>query len=328
MMPNFSYIRPKTLQDTVGHLQGEEARLHAGGTDLLPCLRDGVFGAGKVVSLSGLKGMKGIKERVDGGLRIGALTTIAEISDSDLIKQDYRALARAAGEVASPQIRNQGTIGGNLCQKPRCWYYRGEFHCLRKGGKLCFAVDGENQYHCILGGKRCFIVHPSDTAPALAALGASLKISGMDGERMVPVEDFFVSPASDVTRETVLKQGEIVAEILLPSPPAGEFYSSYRKVRARRAWDFALAGAALALRLSGDRIEKARVFLSGAAPVPWRSREVEKELTGGRLDGDTISRAAAAGVRKASPLSKNHYKVNLFQGMLEEELSRVKESVL
>ncbi len=312
----------------MAHLNEGQARVYAGGTDLLPCLRDRVFEAEKVVSLSGLGNLTGIKKGKAGGLRIGALTTITEIAENNLINRDYKALAQAASEVASPQIRNQGTIGGNLCQKPRCWYYRGEFNCLRKGGRICYAVDGENQYHCLFGGKGCYIVHPSDTAPALSALGAKLRISGPEGERTVPVAEFFVLPARDATRETVLQQGEIVAEVMLPPRPAEEFYSSYRKVRTRRAWDFALAGIALALRLSGNRITGAKVFLSGAAPIPWHSPEVEEVIRGGSLEDDTITRAAAAVVRKASPLAKNHYKVDLFRGMLEEELFKVKEKVL
>lgn len=327
MIPKFNYIRPQTLQETVSHLQEGEAMIHAGGTDLLTCLRDQVFEAGKIVSLSGLKDMAGIKKRNGGGLRIGALATIAEIADHDLINRDYKVLAQAAAEVASPQIRNQGTIGGNLCQKPRCWYYRGEFHCRRKGGKICHAADGENQYHCIFGGQGCYIVHPSDTAPALAALGASLRIRGPAGERTVPVADFFMPPDQDVTRETVLERGEVVREVLLPPPPAGKVYSSYRKVRARQAWDFSLAGAALVFRFSGERVDRARVFLSGAAPVPWRSREVEEEIRGRTLDRETAARAAAAGVRKASPLAGNHYKVDLFEGMLEEELLKAGEQI-
>ena len=169
MLSNFSYIRPKTLKEASKQLAAEGARLYAGGTDLLGCLRDHVFEINKMVSISGLKELKGINKTADGGIRIGALTTISEVAENPLVNSQYRALAQAAREVASPQLRNQGTIGGNICQKPRCWYYRGDFHCLRKGGEKCFAVAGENQYHCILGGGPCFIVHPSDTAPALVA---------------------------------------------------------------------------------------------------------------------------------------------------------------
>ena len=318
MLTNFSYIRPKSLKEAVKQLSSEGAGLSAGGTDLLGCLRDHVFDIKKMVSISALKDLRGIKKNADGGLRIGALTTIAEVAENPLVKENYPALAQSALEVASPQLRNQGTIGGNLCQKPRCWYYRGEFHCLRKGGQKCFAVAGENQYHCILGGGPCFIVHPSDTAPALVAFEASVRIVGPRGTRTVTVENLHVLPRIDVHRETVLGPGEIVTEIMLPA--AKGLRSSYRKVRARASWDFALAGMALALQFNNDVVAKAHVVLSAAAPVPWRSREVENEILGRRLDADTVSKAAEAAVRHAQTLQYNDYKLPLFRGMIEEEL--------
>ena len=324
MIPNFTYVRPDRLKEAVEQLEGREVRIHAGGTDLLSCLRDGVFDAGKVVSISALKDMHGIKETANGGLRIGALTTISEIADHELIRTKYAGLAQGASEVASPQLRNQGTIGGNICQKPRCWYYRGEFHCLRKGGAKCFAVKAENQFHCILGGNQCFIVHPSDTAPALVALQAKIRLHGPQGNRSVAAEDFFVPPATDPTRETVVGDREIVTEILLPPPPAN-LRSSYRKIRARKSWDFALAGAALALQFEGDKVRGGRVVLSGAAPVPWRSKEVEEVIIDSTLDAKTIDKASQAVIANARPMSKNRYKLHLFSGMMEEELLAIKE---
>ena len=166
MLPAFAYVRPQSIPETIKHLTDQGARAHAGGTDLLGCLRDGVFTSSKLVSLGSLQELRGIRE-TGGGIRIGALTTITEVATSPLVRKQYPVLAQAAREVASPQLRNQGTIGGNLCQKPRCWYYRGEFHCLRKGGPTCFAMAGQNEYHCIIGGDGCYIVHPSDIAPAL-----------------------------------------------------------------------------------------------------------------------------------------------------------------
>jgi xanthine dehydrogenase YagS FAD-binding subunit len=322
-MPNFSYVRIRSLKEATEHLSSDGAKVHAGGTDLLGCLRDNVFEAKKVVSISGLKNLRRIEETKEGGLRIGALTTITEIADSKKVRDNYPALAKAASEVASPQLRNQGTIGGNLCQKPRCWYYRGEFHCLRKGGSTCYAYQGENQFHCIFGsGGICYITHPSDTAPALVAYQATLRIVGPKGTRLLPIEKFYVLPSQDVRKETVLKPNEILTEILLPPQPKG-LLSSYRKVRARRSWDFALAGVALALKLKEDRIEKARMVLSGAAPIPWRSKEAEQTLTGNPLNTDTITRAVNAALKKAEPLEKNSYKIPLFQGMLEEELRAI-----
>jgi xanthine dehydrogenase YagS FAD-binding subunit len=324
MLPKFNHLRPKTVNEALAVLNERPAMVHGGGTDLLGCLREGVFSAETLVSLSFIDELKGIRTTGDGGLRIGALTTVAEVADSDHVAASYAGLAQAASEVASPQLRNQGTIGGNLCQKPRCWYYRGHFDCLRKGGDICFAVDGQNQYHCIFGGDMCFIVHPSDTAPALAALGAVCRISGPATSRSVAVESFHVPTTEDPRRETVLDPDEIVTEIVLPAPAAG-LRSSYRKVRTRGAWDFALAGVALAVVFDGDTVSSARVFLSGAAPVPWRSKATEEVITGTTLDDATIAKAAAATVAGAEPLEHNGYKVPLFEGVMKEELKAIKK---
>lgn len=323
MLPNFKYVRPASLEDAINHLDSEGAKIHAGGTDLLGCLRENVFGALKLVSISGLEELRGIRRNADGGLRIGAMATITQVENHDLVKEHYRGLAMGASEVATPQLRNQGTIGGNICQKPRCWYYRGEFQCLRKGGNLCYAFGGENQFHCIFGSdKKCCIVHPSDTAPALVAFDARVRVSGPKGDRLVPVEKFHVLPAEDVERETVLEPGEIVTEIILPKPSPGT-RSSYRKVRARRSWDFSLAGAALALTFNDNKVESARVVLCGAAPVPWRSHDVEKVIIGQKLDSKTITRAAQVVVQSAEPLAKNRYKIPLFKAVIEEELTKI-----
>jgi xanthine dehydrogenase YagS FAD-binding subunit len=322
MVPSFSYIRARSLDEAIDHLAMDGARPHAGGTDLLGCLRDRVFDVTTVVSIAGLKELRGIEATPAGGLRIGSLTTIAEIARHPVIRSNYRALSMAASEVASPQLRNQGTIGGNLCQKPRCWYYRGEFHCLRKGGDRCYAVEGENAYHCILGGDNCFIVHPSDTAPALVALQAGVVIAGPNGRRIVSAESFHMPPSVDYTSETVLESQEIVTEIILP-PPAKGLRSSYRKVRARRAWDFALAGVALAMVFNDDQTTEARVVLSGAAPVPWRSAEAEKTVRGSRLDRSRAARAADAAIKDAEPMEQNEYKIPLFRGLIEQQLMAI-----
>src|SRR4030042_5777275 len=203
-MPNFTYLKAKSLKEAIGQLSSKGARIHAGGTDLLGCLRDEIFGAEKVVSIGQLKALRGISRANDGGLRIGALTTISEIENNKAIREKYAALAQAASDVASPQLRNQGTIGGNICQRPRCWYYRGDFPCARKGGDLCYAMQGENQYHGILGGSACVMVHPSDTATALVALGGRAHVVGPKGRRTIPLESFFLLPDKDVTKENVL----------------------------------------------------------------------------------------------------------------------------
>lgn len=323
MIPSFSYIRVKSVKDATKELSDKDSRVMAGGTDLLGCLRDGVLGTDKIVSITRIDELQGIKGTSDGGVRIGALTTIAEVSENPIVMERYPGLAEAASSVGSPQLRNQGTIAGNLCQKPRCWYYRGEFHCLRKGGELCYAMEGENQYHAILGYDRiCAIVHPSDTAPALIAFGAAVRVVGPSGSRLVPVEGLFVLPKVDVKRETVLEPGEIITEIILPKPAEG-VKSSYRKVRARRSWDFALVGTALAVQFKGGKVQSARAVLSGVAPVPWRSKEVEEAITGKKLDAQTISKAAAVTVKNAEPLEGNEYKVAMLMGLVEEELLKL-----
>jgi xanthine dehydrogenase YagS FAD-binding subunit len=326
MFPSFDYVQPTSLTSAITHLSDPGAVVHAGGTDLLGCLRERIFAIKKVVSISAVRELHGIAEGADRSLRIGALTTINTVAEHPLVRNRFSGLAQAASEVASPQLRNQGTIGGNLCQKPRCWYYRGDFNCLRKGGGTCFAVDGENQFHCILGGGgTCFMVHPSDTAPILAALQATARVAGPGGVREVLLEKFYVLPEVDVRRETVLGPREIVTHIRIPPPAAGS-RSSYRKVRARRSWDFALAGVALALRFDGRRVAEGRVVLSGAAPVPWRSAEAEQAIRGKELTSGVIAAAAKAAVAGAEPLEKNGYKIPLFQGVIEEELTRMSAS--
>lgn len=319
MMPSFAYVRPKSLPEAADHLASPGARAHAGGTDLLCCLRDGVFGAEKVVSLSGLSELRGIDARSDGALRIGALSTLAEVAAHPKIRERWTALAEGAGAAASPQLRGQGTIGGNLCQRPRCWYFRGDFHCARKGGDVCYAAEGENEFHAIFGGAGCHIVHPSDTASPLVALEARVRVVGPAGARTVPVESFFLLPSVDLRRENVLQPGEIVTEVLLP-PPLPGLRSRYRKVRARGAWDFALAGVALAFRVAGGLVDFARIVLSGVAPAPWRSKEAEAALVGRPLDAATAGRAGAAAVKGAEPLEQNAYKVDLVRGLVEGTL--------
>lgn len=323
MLPKFSHTRPTSLGQALAVLEEKDARIHAGGSDLIGCLRDGVFTTDTLVSLAGISGLSGITSSADGGLKIGAMTTISEIAENQAVNTSFTALADAAKVVASPQLRNQGTIAGNLCQKPRCWYYRGDFDCLRKGGEICYAYAGENQFHCIFGGDMCYIVHPSDTAPALAALGAVCRVSSPTASRSVAVDALHVPPAEDPQRETVLDNDEIITEVMLPKAPAG-LRSSYRKVRSRASWDFALAGVALALVFDGELVRSARVFLSGAAPVPWRATGVEQAITGRPLDSKAISSAADAAVDGAEPLTENGYKIDLFRGLVTEQLEAIR----
>jgi xanthine dehydrogenase YagS FAD-binding subunit len=317
VLPHFAYVRPTTLREAVRHLAGPEARAHAGGTELLGSLRDGVVSAQTLVSLSGVRELRGITARDDGGLRIGALTTLSEVAVHPRVLAGYAALAQAALSAATPQLRHQGTLGGNLCQRPRCWYFRSGFDCPRNGGSGCYAVGGENQYHALFGGSACVMVHPSDTAAPLVALDARARLVGPAGERIVPMESFFVLPEDDITRENVLHPGEIVAEVRLPPVPK-ELRSVYRKLKARGSWDFALAGAAVAAGVSGGRIAEARVVLSGVAPVPWRSKAAEEALVGARPGYGTATRAAAAAIGGAHVLDRNAYKVGLVRAVVHD----------
>lgn len=322
MLQKFSYKKAASIQDAVALAAAPGAHILAGGSDLLGCLRDGAFAAETVVSLSGIAELKGIGPKPGGGLRIGAMTTLGEIAGNKQVLEQYRVLAEAAASVASPQLRNQGTIGGNLCQRPRCWYFRGDFHCRRKGGDSCFAETGENQFHAILGWDRCYAVHPSDTASALVALGARVTIAGPKGRRTIPLESFFILPKLSIVKENVLLPGEVITEVLLDAPPQG-LRSTYRKVRERGAFDFATAGAAIAVTLAEGKVATVRVVLSGVAAAPWRSAEAEKALMGRPLDDATVEAAAQAAVKDAVALEKNEYKIALVRGILEETLLRL-----
>jgi len=318
-MKNFAYLKAGSVAEAIKALSTKGARLHAGGTDLLGCVRDGIMPVDKVVSISNIKELKGISARPDGGLRIGALATIAELASHAGISEKYSVLAQAAAEVASPQLRNQGTVGGNLCQRPRCWYFRGDFHCAKKGGDMCYSLDGENQYHAVFGGGPCFFVHPSDLAVALAALQAQVTVAGQNGTRPVKIQDFFVGPDKSIEKENILAADEIVTEVQLP-PMAGKFRSSYRKIRARRAWDFALVSVACVLQLDTQNVSGARIFLGGVGPYPWRAEGAEKAVIGKKIDGALAAAAGAAATTGASPLRDNAYKVDMVKGAVEESI--------
>ena len=322
MIPPFAYVRARSIDEAVALLARPESRPAAGATDLIGCLRDEVFTAKAVVSLGGIEAMTGIAETADGGLRIGALTSLTTIVKHALVAGRYPALAQAAASVASPQLRNQGTLGGNLCQRPRCWFFRGGYDCARKAGDTCYAMQGDNRYHCVFGGSTCLIVHPSDTATALTALDAIVSIAGPKGTRSVPIQQFFVLPEKDMTHENVLAPGEIVTTISLPAPRAG-MVSVYRKARARASWDFALAACAAAITIEQGKVTAARIVLGAAAPIPWRVEGAERMLIGRRLDEPTRARVAAAALNGATPLEHNAYKVAMLRGVVSEALGSI-----
>lgn len=319
-MDNFSYTRPATLRAAASQLGQERGKiaLLAGGTDLLGELKDSTAAPERVIAIKHLKELQGIRSG-RAGVTIGAATLLADIVESPIVQQQTPLLAMAAGRVGTPQIRNMGTIGGNLCQRPRCWYYRNNYPCFKHGGKACFSALGENDYHAILEGGPSFIVHPSDTAPALVALGATARIVGGSGERTVPLDKFFVTPRQDVTRENVLLPNEILAEIQVPNAPAGS-KAIYVKEMVREVWDFALCSVAAMVTVQNGVVQDARIVLGGVAPIPYRALKAEAALRGKPLDEAAATSAGVAAVDGARPLAKNAYKVPLTQAVVKRAL--------
>lgn len=317
-MDKFSYVNATSLKQVTSLLSDSgwgEVMMIAGGTDLLSELKEYIETPKTLVNLKTLPGMDSISANAS-GLKIGALATVADIAMHPTIQQHYTVLAQAAASVATPQIRNVGTLGGNLCQRPRCWYYRDEtVNCLKKGGDICYAVNGLSKYHAILGGDPVYIVHPSDIAPALIALNASLKIAGPEGEKTLKVEEFFTLPAANPFRENVLEPNEIVVEVQVPQPKPNT-KSFYLKAREKGAPDFALASVAGVFEMMGKTCQTASVVLGGVAPAPWRSAEAETALTGKMINESVSMKAGAEAVKDAQPMNDNVYKVTLTQNLV------------
>ncbi|MGD2091376.1 MAG: xanthine dehydrogenase family protein subunit M [Candidatus Aminicenantes bacterium] len=323
-MKNFIHFKPQNLKEA-SQLQGnnwKDVLPYAGGTDLLGLMKDGIENPDKLIDLKALPGMDKITYTPGKGLKIGTLVTITDIAEHDLINKKYALLGQAAKEVASPQLRNQGTIGGNICQRPRCWYFRGEFHCLRKGGDVCYAVEGENKYHCIIGGAPCFIVHPSDTAVALLALDASLTVFFGKKSRRIPLKEFFVLPEKVVTRENILKPGEIITEIQVPDLPAGT-RSGYLKLKERDVWDFATVSAAAVLQVQQDIVQTARVALGGVAPIPWLEKQLSSQLKGMNTKSNNLEPIVSNALKDAEPLEQNAYKVPMARNLIKRLITNL-----
>ena len=317
-MDKFSYVNATSLKQVTSLLSDSgwgEVMMIAGGTDLLSELKEYIETPKTLVNLKTLPGMDSISADAS-GLKIGALATVADIAMHPTIQHHYTVLAQAAASVATPQIRNVGTLGGNLCQRPRCWYYRDEtVSCLKKGGDICYAIDGLSKYHAIFGGDPVYIVHPSDIAPALIALNASLKIAGPEGEKTLKVEEFFTLPAANPFRENVLEPNEIVVEVQVPQPKPNT-KSFYLKAREKGAPDFALASVAGVFEMMGKTCQTASVVLGGVAPAPWRSAEAETALTGKMINESVSMKAGAEAVKDAEPMNDNVYKVTLTQNLI------------
>jgi len=324
-MINFEYITATKLEDLPALLEGkrDENVILAGGTDLLDRLKERLIRPKRVINIKAVESLHGIQNGK--GLQIGALTTIAEIAADASIRKNYRVLSEAAASIATPQLRNMGTIGGNLAQRPRCWYFRGkEYHCLKKGGDNCFAEGGLNKYHAIFGGGPCHIVHPSDSAPAFIALGASVKVLGPKGEAQIPLEEFFVLPNKKLLGENVLEDNQVITKIIVPASAPGT-RSTYLKFREKQSLDFAISSVAAVLQMQGSSVQTARIVLGGVAPIPWRVKAAEAALEGKTLNEQTIAAAAEAAIANAEPLDYNEYKVILTRNLVRRALEHLRQ---
>ena len=323
MMSAFELYQPDSVEGAVELLSkfGKDGWALAGGNDSFDWFKDRIKKPKYVVDLGGIAALKGIREMPDGGVEIGALTTLTDVERSPVIQGKYKVLALAAGRVASPQIRNAGTIGGNVCQDARCWYYRYGVNCYRAGGNTCFAdtPQGQNREHCLFGASRCVAVSPSDTAPAFVALDAKMVVLGPKGQKEVKADDFFIGPNIDIQRMTVLEKGEVLTAIRLPAEWAGaRFY--FEKVADRNTWDFPLVNIAAAMKVSGaagsEKIDAIRIAAGAVQCVPRRLTVVEEVVTGQPKTAETASLAGQSAVRGATPLNFNHFKIPLLQNLV------------
>jgi xanthine dehydrogenase YagS FAD-binding subunit len=302
------------------HDQGRTASIAGGGSDLLGMMKERLVMPDMVVRLATIKNLDSVK-LTNPGATIGGQMTVAAVAANPLIRTEYAVLAEAAESVATPQIRNVASLAGNLCQRPWCWYYRNGFKCLKNGGTTCYSVTGENAFHAIFGGGPSYIVHPSDIAPALVALDATFRIAGPSGDRLVPAGEFFTLPTIDSSRENVLTDGEILAEVVLPRRGAASIRSTYHKILDREAWTHAVVSAAVVMDMDQGLCRRARIVLGGVAPIPWRLPEVEKMLTGQRVTPELAARAGDAAVNGARPLAKNGYKVPMVRAMVARTIA-------
>ncbi len=322
MIPAFELYQPADTPGALSlldRLRGD-AWVLAGGLDSMDWFKDRAKRPKAVVDLGLIEELRGVRETAD-GLEIGAMTSLTEVAANPLVRERYGLLAAAAEKVATPQIRNQGTLGGNICQDTRCWYYRGGWPCYRAGGNICYAdtPTSMNREHCLYGASRCVAVSPSDTAPAVLALDAELVIRSAGGERVVAAEDFFLGPSVDITRMTALDPSELLTAIRLPSRWAGaRFY--FEKVRDRKAWDFALASVAAAFRVDGDRITDARIALGSVAPYPMRVKRVESTLRGQVISEDLAKRSGDLAVTGAKPLRQNAFKIPMMRNLVSRAI--------
>jgi xanthine dehydrogenase YagS FAD-binding subunit len=326
-MRPFEYSSPTTIDEALqqlGQASDGATQLLAGGTDLLTLMKADITRPAQLINIKQIGEIPRGIIQTDNGMTLGALTTLSEIEQHPLIAERYQVLAEAATIVATPQLRNMATLGGNLLQRPRCWYFRNShFHCWLKGGEECQARDGENQHHALFGDSSCVAVHPSDIAPALLALGAKVRLREPGGERTLPLDAFFALPADERRIETVLDDGELMLSVQLPALAEGT-RSTYLKAMDRKVWAFALVGVAAVLRLEGRTIADARLVLSGVAPIPWRARTAEHVLIGADASEALFRQAAELALAEAQPLAHNHYKVPLAKALIRRALTALR----
>lgn len=318
-MKSFANKNPRTVEQAVSLLQqtrtdGQTPSVVGGGSDLLGMVKEFLVKPDVLVNLKSIHGLDQVATAAD-GVNIGGLITLDSLSHHPLIQSQYRVLAEAAGTVATPQIRNVGTLAGNVCQRPWCWYFRNGFPCLKNGGDTCFSIVGDNRFHAIFGGGPSYIVHPSDTAPALVALDAKFRIAGPAGERVVQAADFFTLPQKDATKENDLAADEVLVAVQLP-PTHPDRRSTYNKVMDREAWTHAIVSAAVVLDMDNDICRRARLVLGGVAPAPWRLSSVERLLTGQRITPELAAKAGESAIVGAQKLSKNGYKVPMTKALV------------
>jgi xanthine dehydrogenase YagS FAD-binding subunit len=321
-MRAFEYARAETIDQALSNLGHDgQVRVLAGGTDLLPLMKSDIAAPARLIDIKRVTDLaSGVADRGADGVLIGALTPLSVLEQDPLLRSRFAALAEAAGLAATPQLRNMATIGGNLLQRPRCWYYRSSlFNCWLKGGETCQARDGQSQYHAVFQESPCVAVHPSDPASALLALDASVRVRGPRGERMQPLSEFLIAPTDDHRRETTLAEDELITAIVLANPKQST-RSTYVKAMNRQVWAFALAGVAAALRIDSGRISHARLVLGGVAPVPHRALGAEQVLLGSEPVDAVFERAATEAVREAQPLPLNAYKLALTRGLIHQAL--------
>jgi xanthine dehydrogenase YagS FAD-binding subunit len=319
-MNRFEVITPSDLPGASRLLAQRGNVALAGGVDTIDLLKQEIIEPGALINLKGLSGMDGIQSDGAAGLRIGALVKLHQVANSAEVRERYAAIAEAAGTAATPQIRNLATVAGNLLQRPRCWYFRHpEVDCLKKGGLKCYAAEGLNRYHAILGGGPSYIVHPSNLAPALIAFGAKAKVFGPKGDHEIDLEQFFVLPQADVLRENVLQPGEIITQIIVPAPPRGA-NSVYLEAREKQSFDWPLVSVAAVVESAANRVRRALIVLGAVAPIPWRVPEAEKVLAGATLNSAVAAHAADVALSGAKPLADNGYKVPIAKALVRRAI--------